>query len=139
MVKEGFGLANSEADVDEKVGAAARVFAKLGAKVDEVSIPMHALGLAIWLPIAAEGATQQMMKDNGHGFNWRGMYATSMVDHHAGWKARANELSDTLKITMILGEYFIQHYRGHYYAKAQNLSRKLAAAYNEALAQYDLC
>jgi amidase len=78
------------------------------------------------------------MKTNGHGFNWRGMYATSMVDHHAGWRARANELSDTLKITMILGEYFIQHYRGHFYAKAQNLSRKLAAAYNQALAQYDL-
>jgi amidase len=138
VVKEGFGLANSEADVDEKVRAAAQRFGKLGAKVDEISIPLHAMGLAIWLPIAAEGGTQQMMKGNSHGFNWRGMYVTSMVDHHAGWKARANELSDTLKITMVLGEYFIQHYRGHYYAKAQNLSRKLAAAYNEALARYDV-
>jgi len=138
VVKEGFGLPNSERDVDEKVRAAAQILGKLGAKVAEVSIPMHAQGLAIWLPIAAEGATQQMMKNNGHGFNWRGMYATSMVGHHAGWKARANELADTLKITMILGEYFIQHYHGRYYAKAQNLSRQLAAAYDEALARYDV-
>ncbi len=138
VVREGFGLANSEADVDAKVRAAAQRLGKLGAAVDEISIPLHAAGLAIWLPIAAEGGTQQMMKGNSHGFNWRGLYVTSMVDHHAGWRARADELSDTLKITMILGEYFIQHYRGRYYAKAQNLSRKLAAAYDDALARYDL-
>jgi amidase len=39
---------------------------------------------------------------------------------------------------MRLGQYFTKHYRGHFYAKAQNLSRKLRAAYNEALAKYDL-
>ena len=138
VVKEGFSLASSEKDVDEKVRDASKLFTKLGAKVEEVSIPMHAMGLAIWLPIAVEGGTQQMMKDNGHGFNWRGMYTTSMIDHHARWKERADELSHTLKLSMILGEYFIQHYRGHYYGKAQNLSRKLRAAYDAALNQYDL-
>ena len=138
VVKEGFGLASSEKDVDEKVRDASKLFAKLGAKVEEVSIPMHAMGLAIWLPIAVEGGTQQMMKDNGHGFNWRGMYTTSMIDHHARWKERADELSHTLKLSMILVEYFIHHYRGHYYGKAQNLSRKLRAAYDAALNQYDL-
>ena len=138
IVKEGFGLANSEKDVDEKVRAAAKILAKLGAKVEEVSVPMHAMGCAIWLPIAAEGGTQQMMKDNGHGFNWRGLYATSMIAHHARWQTRADELSDTLKLTMILGEYFIQHYHGHFYGKAQNLSRKLSAAYDTALTKYDL-
>ena len=66
------------------------------------------------------------------------MYTTGMIDHHARWKERADELSHTLKLSMILGEYFIQHYRGHYYGKAQNLSRKLPAAYDAALYQYDL-
>jgi amidase len=112
--------------------------AKAGATVEEVSIPMHLVGPAIWLPIAAEGATQQMMKDNGHGFNWKGLYVTGMVDFHAGWKSRADELSETLKLTMVLGEYFIQHYRGHYYAKAQNLSRQLRKAYDDVFAKYDL-
>jgi amidase len=138
VVKEGFGHANSEPDVDAKVRAAADALRALGATVSEVSVPMHAMGVAIWLPIAAEGGTQQMMKDHGHGFNWRGLYVTSMVDHHAGWKHRADELSDTLKITMVLGEYFISHYRGHFYAKAQNLSRKLRAAYDAALQDHDL-
>jgi amidase len=138
VVKEGFGHANSEREVDAKVMAGAELFRKLGATVDEISVPMHALGPAIWLPIAAEGATEFMMKGNGMGTNWRGLYATTLLDAHSAWKHRADELSDSLKITMLLGQYFTKHYRGHFYAKAQNLSRKLRAAYDEALAKYDL-
>jgi amidase len=138
VVKEGFGHANSERDVDAKAMAAAQLFRKLGATVDEISVPMHAFGPAIWLPIAAEGATEFMMMGNGMGTNWRGLYATTLLNAHSAWKHRADELSDSLKITMLLGQYFTKHYRGHFYAKAQNLSRKLRAAYNEALAKYDL-
>jgi amidase len=138
IVKEGFGLANSEKDVDAKVRAAAAVFRKLGAIVEEVSVPMHTLGPAIWTPIACEGATQQMMKDNGHGFNWKGLYVTSLIDAHSQWRHRADELSDTLKLTMLVGEWFIQSGRGRFYAKAQNLARKLRAAYDTALADYDV-
>ena len=68
-----------------------------GATVDEVSIPMHLMGVPIWLPIAAEGATVQMMQGNGYGFNWKGLYVTSLLDFHSGWRNRADELSDTLK------------------------------------------
>jgi amidase len=138
IVKEGFGLPNSEREVDAKVMAGAQLFKKLGATVDEISVPMHLLGPAIWLPIAAEGATEFMMKGNGMGTNWRGLYNTGLLDAHSSWRHRADELSDSLKITMLLGHYFTKHYRGHFYAKAQNLSRKLRAAYDEALAKYDL-
>ena len=138
VVKEGFGHPNSEREVDAKVMAGAQLLRRLGATVDEISVPMHALGPAIWLPIAAEGATEFMMKGNGMGTNWRGLYATTLLDAHSAWKHRADELSDSLKITMLLGQYFTKHYRGHFYAKAQNLSRKLRAAYDEALAKYDL-
>jgi amidase len=138
IVKEGFGHANSERDVDSKVKDGAKLFQKLGATVEEVSLPMHLLAPAIWLPIAAEGATEFMMKGNGMGTNWRGLYTTSLLDAHSGWKHRADELSDSLKITMLLGQYFSKHYRGHYYAKAQNLNRKLRAAYDAVLANYDL-
>src|SRR5258707_6360518 len=58
IVKEGFGLPSSEPDVDAKVMAAAQLFKKLGATVDEMSVPMHLVAPAIWLPIAAEGATE---------------------------------------------------------------------------------
>jgi len=138
VVTEGFGHANSESEVDEQVRKGVDRFAKLGAKVTEMSVPMHAVGAAIWSPIALEGATELMMKGNGMGTNWRGLFVTSLLDAHSTWRHRANELSDTLKVSMLLGHYFTKHYRGHFYAKAQNLSRKLREAYDAALADHDL-
>ncbi len=138
LVKEGFGHHNSEKDVDARVRSAAAVFGKLGAKVGEVSVPMHAMGPAIWSPIALEGATELMMKGNGFGTNWRGLYVTSLIDAPSAWRHRADELSDTLKLSMLLGHYFVKHHRGHFYAKAQNLSRKLRDAYDAALADFDV-
>ena len=138
VLTEGFNFDNSEPDVDQKVRDAANRLRALGATVDDVSIPMHRDGPAIWTPIALEGLTAQMMHGNGMGFNWKGLYTTSLLDAHANWRARANELSRTLKISMLAGEYFMRNYRGHFYAKAQNLSRVLSKAYDDALSRYDL-
>jgi len=46
--------------VDAIVRDAAERFKGLGATIETVLIPMHRLGSAIWLPIAAEGATMQV-------------------------------------------------------------------------------
>ncbi len=138
IVGEGFGRPESEPDVDQKVRQAADRLRALGAIVEDVSIPMHLDGPAIWTPIALEGLQAQMMHGNGMGFNWEGLYTTSLLDAHANWRARANELSRTLKISMFVGEYFLRQYRGHYYAKAQNLARLLRGAYDEALGRHDL-
>src|SRR5262245_22817884 len=138
IVKEGFGHANSEVDVDALVRKGAAVFRQLGAQVDEVSIPLHLGGPAIWTPIAVEGATWQMLNGNGFGFNWKGLYVTSLIDAHSAWRQRADEFSDTLKTTILFGQYALNKYRGHYYAKCQNLARSLRAAYDAVLKDYDL-
>jgi amidase len=138
VLVEGFGHPNSEPDVDAKVRDAANRLRAMGAHVEDVSVPMHLDGPAIWTPIALEGLQAQMMHGNGMGFSWEGLYTTSLLDAHANWRSRANELSRTLKVSMFAGEYFIRHYRGHFYAKAQNLARRLRAAYDEALSRYDL-
>jgi len=138
VVKEGFGHPNSEADVDALVRKGAALFKQLGAQVDEVSIPLHLAGPAIWTPIAVEGATWQMMNGNGFGFNWKGLYVTSLIDAHSAWRQRADEFSDTLKTTILFGQYALNKYRGHYYAKSQNLGRVLRAAYDTVLKDYDL-
>jgi amidase len=138
LVKEGFGHASSEADVDAKVRAAAEAYRRIGATVDEVSIPWHLKGLSIWTPIGLEGLTNQMMLGNGMGTGWEGLYTTSLLEYHSNWRARADELSDTLKISMLVGQYHLKHTRGRYYAKAQNLARQLRAEYNRVFANYDL-
>ena len=138
LVKEGFGRPESETDVDAKNRAAAEMFKQMGATVDEISIPWHEKGPAIWTPIALEGLTNQMMHGNGMGTGWEGMYTTSLLDFHSNWRQRADELSDTLKISMFVGQYYLKHHRGHYYAKSQNLARQLREEYNKVLASYDL-
>ncbi len=138
LVREGFGHANSEPDVDEKVRAAAQRLEGLGATVSEVSIPIHAHGLAIWTPIALEGLHWQMMLGNGYGRNYKGLYSPTLIDAHANWRSRADELSATLKISMFAGQYGIDAYRGRFYAKAQNIARRLRAAYDAVLGDNDL-
>jgi len=138
VVTESFGWPASEPDVDAKVREAAERLRAAGAIVEPVSIPMHRDGGAIWTPIALEGLVAQMMHGNGMGFNWKGLYTTSLLDAHANWRARADELSRTLKISMLAGEYFIKYHRGHFYAKAQNLGRLLRKAYDDVFARYDL-
>jgi len=138
LVEEGFGHPQSQPATDALVREAAERLKRLGAVVESVAIPMHRLGLAIWLPIAAEGATMQMMLGNGFGFNWQGLYVTSLLDAHSAWRGRADALSETLKNTMLLGHMMVTRHRGRYYAKAQNLVRRLRAAYDEVLSRYDL-
>jgi amidase len=96
------------------------------------------LSITIWTPVALEGLQAQMMLGNGMGFNWKGLYTTTLLDAHSAWRERADELSDSLKISMLAAQYFLTHYREFYYAKAQNLGRMLRAAYDTALGKCDL-
>ena len=138
IVREGFGHANSETDVDVKVRLAGERLRQLGARVEDISIPMHLSGVDIWTPIALEGLTDTMMHGNGFGTGWKGLYVTSLLNHHSNWCQRADDLSKSLKISMLVGDYMLRQYRGQYYAKAQNLNRKLRAAYDDALSRCDL-
>jgi len=138
QVQEGFGLSVSEPDVDLAVRNAAGVFRRLGAKVDEISIPMHAIGRTIWRAIASEGATNTLMKGNAFGTGWRGLYVTALLQAHAGWRERANELPPSLKLSMLTGHYLSRRYGGLSYARAQNMNLRLRAAYDDVLSHYDL-
>jgi amidase len=138
VVKEGFGQANSEPAVDEKVRKGARRFAELGATVEEVSIPMHAMGPAIWTPIGTEGLTQTMMWGDGYGVSRPDLYSTSLMDFHRGWRERADEMSETTKLFLMLGTYIRERHGSRYYGKGVNIVRRLTAAYEEVLSRYDL-
>ena len=140
VVGEGFGWEGlSEEDVDTMVHAAAHSFAEIGATVADISIPWHRDGPAVWQPIANEGATRLMVEGNSMGTNWKGHYLTGLLDVYArGRISRADDLSDSTKLTVLYGHYMQQRYHGRYYAKAQNLARSLKAAYDEALQEHDL-
>ena len=70
-----------------------------------------------------------MMRQNAYGTNMKGVFLESLLDAHARWRERADELSDTLKLGILMGHYMSSRHRGRFYGKAQNLNRLLTAAY----------
>ena len=139
VVKEGFERPESEAVVNKAVREGAKTFKKLGAEVEEMSVPQHVDGYDIWNAIILEGSTELMVKGNGFGSNWDGHYVTSLLDAYArGWRSRPNDMAETVKLVMLFGEYAKRFYHGRFYAKAQNLRRNLRRAYDDVLASHDL-
>ena len=138
IVKEGFEQPGAEAKVNASVRQAAKRFKSLGATVEEVSIPMHLLGPAIWTPIGTEGLTATMMWGDGYGLSRSDLYSTSLMSFHRGWRGQADSLSETTKMFLMLGTHINNTFGPRFYGKAVNISRRLKAAYDAVLEQYDL-
>lgn len=137
VLREGFGHGNSEPDVDAAVRAAAKTLERLGAQVEEISIPMHSHGFSLWSAIVHDGG-YWAMQTNGMGLGPQPPVATQLPHFGSQWRHRADEMSDPLKIMALFGAYSTQRYLGHYYAKAQRVRHDLVAAYDAMFARYDL-
>ncbi len=139
VVEEGFGHPNSEDIVDSSVNDAVSALERAGAAVERISIPMHADGPHIWGGIANEGAATQMMHGNAYGINWHGYYDTPLIDAYGNaWRARPDDLSETVKLVMLIGEYMKRKYNGRFYGKAQNLRHSLINAYDSEFSKFDV-
>jgi amidase len=140
VLQEGFAHPGaSDIETDKNVRDAILSFEKLGATVEEVSVPMHRDAPHVWTAVILEGATEMMIKGNALGNNWNGYYATSLIDAFArGWRSRPDDMSETCKLVLLLGEYLNRYYHGRYHAKGQNLKPLVKQAYDEALKKYDL-
>lgn len=138
LVKEGFERPESETGVDEAVRAAAKRLQDQGAIVEEISIPWHNIGSALWLPICIEGSYHNLYHSHGMGFyGVNAAYSLSYMRAFAGWKAHLNELAPTIKGVLLTGEIFARH-QGRLYAKARNQVQRLRAEYDAWLEKYDV-
>ena len=139
ILKEGFSHPNGEPIVEAKVRAGAERLKALGATVSEVSVPEHrSLGFPVWAAIRGDAACVTLLETNGTGIGHEGLYVTRLLNASKAWRDHADEFADTLKVATIFSKYTMDRYGGHYYAKAQNLRRRLRAAYDAALKTYDL-
>jgi len=142
LLREGFGHPTADPRApatDAKVREAVAEFTRLGAAVEDVSVPMHYDAPHIWTGIILEGAAEMMIKGYAMGNNWPGYYSTSLQEAFArGWSARPDHVSETVKLVLLLGEYMHRYYHNRYHAKAQNQRVLVRNAYDEALGKYDL-
>ncbi len=137
VLAEGFGQPKASAPVEEAVRRAVARLADAGAQVSSVSVPMHREAMSIWAAIAVEGTTATML-DNGVGYGATGLHVTGLAIALSAWRSRADMLSEPMKAALLTGHYLRTVYGGRYYAKAQNLVRRLRQEYDKALSQADL-
>ncbi|MFW0794654.1 amidase [Gordonia sp. CPCC 205515] len=138
-LREGFGHANSEPEVDDAVRRAADAFRDAGMAVSEVSVPWHLHGPAIWDVISVEGATWQMVDGNAYGLNWKGHYDPELIAYYGKkWRTDPSRFSETVKLVTLAGRYALANGYGSHYAMARNLENRLAAAYDAALDDHDV-
>jgi amidase len=95
--------------------------------------------MVIWNAVALEGATAIMVAGESIAYGAKGRYSTGLVDAFGhGRRARGDRLSPTVKLTVLAGQWMADTRYGRFYAKAQNLARVAAAAYDDVLAGHDL-
>jgi amidase len=140
VLQEGFGIPGlSQPDVDEAVMAAIETLASAGADVRDVSVPWHRDALHVWTVIATDGVVTQMIDGDGFGMNWPGWYDPDLMDHYRrGRGEHADRLPESVKPTILAGRHVMDNHGGRYYAMARNLAFDLVAAYDDALASFDV-
>jgi amidase len=139
VVTEGFATPVSEPGVDESVRAAIDVLSSAGLTVEKVSIPWHVDAMHVWNVIGTEGAAYQMIDGNAHGMNADDFYDPELIAHYArGRIEHGATLSKTVKLVGLSGRYTFETGGGKYYGMARRLVPEIRAAYDEALARYDV-
>ncbi|PVI05517.1 amidase signature enzyme [Periconia macrospinosa] len=115
--------------------AAVSKFEDLGATVEEVSIPIHAKGAAIWTGISKVGGF--LAKTSGSfGRRSHQMLSLNTLLHPMA-QENWDEAYVSTKNIYLNGLYAVQNFP-QLLAKATNLSRQLRDAYDAALGTYDL-
>ncbi len=138
VVSEGFAWKESEADVDAAVRGAASKFEELGARVREVSIPVHRKTLMLMYGIDSEGSWRAL-RNGSVDFGTFGYYNTGLARFIGERLILDDEnLAPNAKLVAIFGQYLIEKYHSVFYAKAQNIRPSVRKKYNEALETYDL-
>ena len=137
VVKEGFGQRNSEAEVDERVRAAAGMLATAGLHVEEVSVPAHKQAWLLAQPIYVESLAHSM-GECGIMNDAEGLGSSSPAEPFSTWRQRWRELPENLMTLILFGGFVRRRHPGRYYVKAQHLRRTIRRAYEDVFSEYDL-
>lgn len=135
ILTEGFEHRLVDSRVKAMVLNAAQDFAKLGAIVQHVSLPLHLEGPAIWTIQQRIAGTLGMM---GYAHGRRGLFSTKYEAVRQPWTNETfQKLFPSTKNTMINGLSLMQNYPG-LYVKTINIAQQMRDAYENLFKEYDI-
>lgn len=137
ILKEGFGLADGEKDVDALVLEAAHRFEKAGAVVSTVSVKEHTTLALDCLNLVS--AAMAPVAHDAMGLNWKGHYQLELAEFYVKHRQeRAALFPPEVKLWLVIERMLDRTGDGLYYARAQNVALNVRAAYDHALEQVDV-
>jgi len=138
LLAEGFTVPGMQPGVAAGVRAAAERLAKLGATVEEVSVPEHREAALLTFPLLVEGVWRTVLDGGGQGTGRPDLYVPGFGERMARWREHADRMSPLAVILALTGAWTQRHAGARYYGLAANQARRMRAAYDRALARADL-
>lgn len=132
VLNEAFGIPGAEPDVDRTVTEALTAIEGAGARLEQVSVPLHRTASLAISPIYLEGARYLYDTNFGSAFGKAFYPASFMATFGRAKRSHSHELPLNLKLILLSGSYAHDRYNGRLYAKAQNVRTTVVAQYMKA-------
>ena len=124
-------------EVKETILNAAKHFEKLGATVEEVSLPHSKYGVAVYYIIASSEASSNLQRFDGIRYGFRAEDAKNLDDIYVN--TRSQGFGDEVKRRIMLGTFSLSSgYYDAYYKKAGQVRTLIIRDFEKVFADYDL-
>jgi aspartyl-tRNA(Asn)/glutamyl-tRNA(Gln) amidotransferase subunit A len=136
VAREYFGE-GLDAEVEQAVRAALKVYEGLGAKVGEVSLPHSPHGVAAYYIVATAEASSNLARYDGVHFGHRSSGHSNLIDMYQ--RSRGEGFGAEVKRRIMLGTYVLSSgYKDAYYLKALKVRRLIRDDFDKAFAECDV-
>ncbi|MFV8064042.1 Asp-tRNA(Asn)/Glu-tRNA(Gln) amidotransferase subunit GatA [Streptococcus pluranimalium] len=124
-------------EIKDNILAAAKHFEKLGAIVEEVSLPHSKYGVAVYYIIASSEASSNLQRFDGIRYGFRAEDATNLDEIYVN--TRSQGFGDEVKRRIMLGTFSLSSgYYDAYYKKAGQVRTLIIRDFDKVFAEYDL-
>ena len=124
-------------EVKETILNAAKHFEKLGATVEEVSLPHSKYGVAVYYIIASSEASSNLQRFDGIRYGFRAEDAKNLDDIYVN--TRSQGFGNEVKRRIMLGTFSLSSgYYDAYYKKAGQVRTLIIQDFEKVFADYDL-
>ena len=136
LPKEFFG-AGLQPDVEKAVRDALDVYARLGCRLIDISLPTARLGIPVYYVIAPAECSSNLSRFDGVRYGYRARNYSDLTDMIE--KSRAEGFGREPRRRILIGTYVLSHgYYDAYYIKAQQVRRLIAEEFQRAFRECDV-
>jgi aspartyl-tRNA(Asn)/glutamyl-tRNA(Gln) amidotransferase subunit A len=129
--------AGLDAEVEQSVWGALRVYEQLGAKIKDVSLPHSPYAVATYYLVATAEASSNLARYDGVHYGHRAKVFDNLVDMYA--QTRGEGFGKEVKRRIMLGTYALSSgYKDAYYLKALKVRRLIKEDFDRAFTECDV-